>query len=272
MKLTTVSGDPISRLGLGAREDRFPEGAAIAVERGVNFLFIYHLGGGRWAAKLRELAAKDRARVAITAGSGARDPEGLRGSLATYLEALGTDHLDVFFAEYVRPDEDPERVHGDGGTLSELARWKDEGRIRYVGATAHDRVVSRRLAEDRRVDVLMQRYNMAHRKAGDEVFPACRDNDVAVIAFTATRWGSLLSGHPEWPDQPPSALDCYRFCDAHPDIDVVLASAPNAAVLQDGLGLLDAPPPMVEREVRRWQRYGDLVYGDGADSFETDWP
>ncbi len=29
---------------------------------------------------------------------------------------------------------------------------------------------------------------------------------------------------------------------------------------------------MVEREIGRWQRYGDLVYGDGADSFETDWP
>ncbi len=271
MRLTTASGDPISRLGLGAREDRFPEGVAIAVQRGVNFFFIYHLGGGRWAAELRELAARDRAGVAITAGRGGRDPEGLRRSFATYLEALGTDHLDVFFAEYVQPDEDPERIHGGDGTLSELARWKDEGRIRYVGATAHDRVVSRRLAEDPRLDVLMQRYNMAHRKGGDEVFPACRENDVALIAFTATRWGSLPTGHPEWPDEPPSALECYRFCDAHPDIDVVLASAPNAAELQEDLGLLDAPP-MAEREIGRWQRYGDLVYGDGTDSFETDWP
>jgi len=49
------------------------------------------------------------------------------------------------------------------------------------------------------------------------------------------------------------------------------ASTSNAAELQEDLGLLDAPP-MVEREIGRWQRCGDLVYGDGADSFETDWP
>lgn len=271
MRLTTASGDPISRLGLGAREDRFPEGVAIAAKRSVNFFFIYHLGGGRWAAQLRELAARDRARVAITAGSGARDPESLRAALTLYLEALGTDHLDVFFAEYVQPDEDPERIHGDDGVLAELAHWKEEGRIRYVGATAHDRIVSRRLAEDPRLDVLMQRYNMAHRKAADEVFPACRQNDVAVIAFTATRWGTLLNGHPEWSGDSPGALDCYRFCAAHPDIDVVLASAPNASVLDEDLGLLDAPP-MTVPEIERWKGYGDLVYGDGTDSFETEWP
>ena len=206
MDLTTGAGVPISLLGLGAREDRFAERVAVAAARGVNFFFIYHLSSGKWAAALRELAARDRARIAIATGSGSRTPEGLRRELAAYLRALGTDHLDVFFAEYVHPDEDPDCIHGDDGTLAELARWKDEGTIRYVGATAHDRGVSRRLAEDPRVDVLMQRYNMAHRKASEEVFPACRRNDVAVIVFTATRWGSLLAGHPQWPDEAPGAV------------------------------------------------------------------
>ena len=32
----------------------------------MNFFFIYHLGGGRWGAELRELGARDRARVAIS--------------------------------------------------------------------------------------------------------------------------------------------------------------------------------------------------------------
>ena len=271
MKLATASGDPISRLGLGAREDRFADGVAIAAERGVNLFFIYHLGSGRWAGALRELAAQDRSHIAITAGSGGRSPDGLRRSLDAYLDAFATDHLDVYFAEYVQPDEDPERIHGDDGALAQLARWKDEGMIRFVGATAHDRAVSRRLAEDPRLDVLMQRYNMAHRKGADEVFPSCRDNDVAVIAFTATRWGSLMEGHAGWHGEPPSAADCYRFCAAHPGIDVVLASAPIAAELNEDLQVLDAAP-MTDAEIERWQRYGDLVYGDGTGGFETEWP
>ena len=271
MDLTTGAGVPISLLGLGAREDRFAEGVAVAAARGVNFFFIYHLSSGKWAAALRELAARDRARIAIATGSGSRTPEGLRRELAAYLQALGTDHLDVFFAEYVHPDEDPDCIHGDDGTLAELARWKDEGTICYVGATAHDRAVSRRLAEDPRVDVLMQRYNMAHRKASEEVFPACRRNDVAVIVFTATRWGSLLAGHPQWPGEAPGALDCYQFCAAHPAIDAVLAAPANAAELEEAVALPNEPP-MPKAAIERWQRYGDLVYGDGTDGFEIDWP
>jgi len=271
MELTTGAGAPIARLGVGAREDRFAEGVPLAAARGVNFFFFYQLSGGKWAASLRELAERDRARIAIATGSGSRDPEGLRRALAAYLQALGTDHLDVFFAEYVHPDEDPDRIHGDDGTLAELARWKAEGTIRYVGASAHDRGVSRRLAEDPRVDVLMQRYNIAHRKASEEVFPACRRNDVAVVGFTATRWGSLLAGHPQWRGDTPGALDCYRFCAAHPAIDVVLAAAANGAELEQNLALLNEPP-MPKAQIECWRRYGDLVYGDGTGGFETDWP
>lgn len=271
MKLTTASGVPIAPLGVGAREDRFAAGIAPAAAGGVNFFFLYHLGGGAWAAALRSLAAADRAGVAIGVGSGSRRPEGLRRSLARYLEALGTDYLDVFFAEYVHPGDDPEAIHGDGGVLAELARWKEQGTIRYVGASAHDRGISRRLAEDPRLDVLMQRYNMAHRKVDNEVFPACREHGVAVVGFTATRWGSLMAGHPRWQGRAPSALDCYRFCAAHPDVDVVLAAPANDAELRGSLALLDAAPPSLA-ELESWRRYGELVYGDGTGGFETEWP
>jgi predicted aldo/keto reductase-like oxidoreductase len=237
----------------------------------VNLFFVYHLGGGAWAAALRELAAAGRERVALTTGSDHRRPAALRRALSAYLDAFATDYLDVFFAEYVNPDDDPETIHGEDGVLAELDRWKRAGSIRLVGATAHDRVISRRLAEDPRVDVLMQRYNMAHRKVADEVFPACRAHDVAVIAFTATRWGSLLRGHPQWQGRAPSALECYRFCADHPLVDAVLASPASADELEEDLALLEAPA-MSPAEIERWRRYGDLVYGDGRGSFETDWP
>ena len=212
-----------------------------------------------------------RAGIAVATGSDDRDPAALRASLHAYLEALGTDYLDAFFVEYVHPGEDVEAIHGEGGALAEVRRWKEEGTVRFVGATAHDRTVSRRLAADARVDVLMQRYNMAHRKAAEEVFPVCVEHDVAVIAFTATRWGSLPAGHPEWPGDAPSALDCYRFCAAEPSIQSVLAAPANAAELDEDLKLLSCSE-MSAAEQERWCRYGDLVYGDGTDSFETDWP
>ncbi len=271
MSLTTASGAPIARLGLGAREDANAEGVLHAAGAGVNFFFLYHLGGGAWAAALAGLASTGRQDVALTTGSSGRSPKALRRSLATYLEVLGTDYLDAFFLEYVTPDEDPRRIDGPGGALEELQAWKETGTIRYVGASAHDRGVSRRLAVDGRVDVLMQRYNMAHRTVESEVFPACREHGVSVVAFTATRWATLLAGHAEWPESPPAAADCYRFCMSHPDVDVTLAAPANMRELRENLTCLDASPMEADR-IAHWKRYGDLVYGDGTDSFETAWP
>jgi aryl-alcohol dehydrogenase-like predicted oxidoreductase len=171
----------------------------------------------------------------------------------------------------VHPGEDPDLVHGAAGPLAELQTWKEKGLIRYVGASAHDRLVSRRLAEDPRVDVLMQRYNMAHRAAAEEVFPTCRRNGVALVTFTATRWGTLLCGHARWTGAAPGAVDCYRFCLAHPGVDVTLAAPANATELDEDLEVL-SHAPMTGRQIEHWKRYGDLVYGDGTDSFETEWP
>ena len=271
MSIETSSGAPVARLALGAREDRDPECVAIAAENGINFFFFYHLGGGEFAAAVGEVSSARRDDFVIATGSGSRDPDSLRRALESYLAALHTDHLDIFFSEYIQPDEDLDAIFGAGGALDELARWKEDGVVRYVGATAHDRAVSRRLAEDARLDVLMTRYNMAHRKASTGVFPACEEHDVALVTFTATRWGTLLEGHPDWEREPPTAADCYGFCLAHPAIDVVLGAPMSSAELEESLAALDAPV-MSDDERARWERYGDLIYGDGTDAFETQWP
>ena len=54
-------------------------------------------------------------------------------------------------------------------------------------------------------------------------------------------------------------------------MDAVLAAPADASELAEDLKLLDAPV-MASAEIQHWQGYGDLVYGDGTDSFETDWP
>lgn len=270
-RLTTLDGFPVVGLGLGARRDRDPDSVQPAAARGVRLFFFYGPESRNFMGAVAGVAASDRGGVLIATGSESRGAAHLRRVLRRCLEGLGTDYLDAFFAEYVRPDEDPAAIFGPGETLDELVRWKQQGLIRYVGASAHDRTVSKRLAEDPRLDVLMQRYNMAHRKAARHVFPACERAGVAVVAFTATRWGSLTQGHPDWPEPPPTAADCYRFCLAHPAIDVTLTAPANRLELEENLAAL-AAPPMSDAERRHWCAYGDLVYGDGTDGFETDWP
>ena len=198
-------------------------------------------------------------------------PANVRRACDGCLGRLGIDVIDVFFIEYVHPGDDPDVMFGRSGVLDELQQWKENGWVRFVGATAHDRALARRLAADPRVDVLMHRFNMAHRKAAREVFPAAAKARTPIVAFTATRWGTLLEPHADSPGLPPSASDCYRYCLAQQSVQLVLTAPRSLAELEQNLDVLELPA-MTKLERGQWQRYGDLVYGAGKGAFETSWP
>jgi aryl-alcohol dehydrogenase-like predicted oxidoreductase len=116
----------------------------------------------------------------------------------------------------------------------------------------------------------MHRYNMAHRKAEDKVLPAAVQARIPVIAFTCTRWGSLLTGHPNWQDRVPQAADCYRYALQHPAVQLALTAPQTLTQLEENLSVLQAPV-LSSQEEALWQEYGTLVYGNGQDAFETEW-
>jgi aryl-alcohol dehydrogenase-like predicted oxidoreductase len=124
---------------------------------------------------------------------------------------VGVEMIDVFFIEYIHPGDDQEVMFGKNGVLDEFQQWKERGWVRFVGATAHDWSMARELAGDSRVDVLMHRYNMAHRKAVREVFPVAVKAQTPVVAVTATRWGTLLKPNADWSDSQPTALIATAF-------------------------------------------------------------
>jgi aryl-alcohol dehydrogenase-like predicted oxidoreductase len=166
----------------------------------------------------------------------------LQAARRTLAARFGIGLIDVFFIEYVHPGDNPDVMFGKNGVLDELRQWKERGRVRFVGATAHDRSLARRLAADLRVDVLMYRFNMAHRKAAHEVFPAAAKARTPIVAFTATRGGTLLEPYADWPGPPPTASDCYRYCLAQPSVHVVLTAPRSLAELEQNLDVLELPP------------------------------
>jgi aryl-alcohol dehydrogenase-like predicted oxidoreductase len=269
--ITSLRGSPASRLGLAAH----PEPDAGLIERafdgGINYFFFYGPGHGQFIQELRALVRKRRQEVIVATGSGARKRRSLLAAKRKIVTALGAETLDVFFAEYVNAADDPAGIFGAGGVLDELQLWKADGSVRLAGATTHDRGLARRLAEDPRVDVLMHRYNMAHRKAAEEVFPTAIQTRTPVVAFTATRWGTLLKPQPQWSGPPPSAVDCYRYCLGHAAVQTVLTAPQSLEELEENLRVLESSP-LSSRDREHWERFGDLVYGGGADAFDTRWP
>jgi aryl-alcohol dehydrogenase-like predicted oxidoreductase len=270
-RLTTLDGAPASCLGLAAGPKQDPRCVHRALAGGLNYFFFYGPGNTLFIEELAALVARKREQIIVATGSGRRRVAGLRAARRKLTALLGIELIDVFFIEYVHPGDNPEVMFGKNGVLDELCQWKESGWVRFVGATAHDRSLARRLAADPRVDVLMHRFNMAHRKAAREVFPVAAKAQTPIVAFTATRWGTLLEPYADWSGPTPTASDCYRYCLTQPSVHVVLTAPRSLAELEQNLDVLEFPP-ISKQERGQWQRFGDRVYAAGKGAFESSWP
>lgn len=269
--ITTCAGMPVQPLGLAAYPGQSPACVRAAFAAGINLFFFYGTSHLKAFAELPALLDEAASQVVVATGSGARSTVGLERSRRSVTKQLGIDVVDLFFAEYISSSDDDDRIFGPDGVLDTLRQWRDDGRIRYVGASTHDARCGRALVEDGRVDVLMLRYNMAHRRVGRIVFPLAARSDIAIVAFTATRWGTLLAGHPEWIGPVPCAAECYRFCLAEPAVSVVLTAPASTSQLRANLTTLDDEDISPELAAQ-WDAYGDLVHDRGRGRFDTQWP
>jgi aryl-alcohol dehydrogenase-like predicted oxidoreductase len=267
VELVTRAGQKASILGLAGQQQRDTETVALAFEGGINYFFFYNLKSENFLDGLKHLLAAKREQILVATGSENRDISFLRHYLDSVRHRLDIDGVDVFFAEYVSPGDDTNQVQA---MLNELRDWKQKGLVRYVGVTTHNRPIALELIERSQCDVLMHRYNMAHRKAEGDVLPAALKAGIPVVAFTCTRWGSLFQGHPNWQQEPPTAADCYRYALHHPGVRLALTAPKTCQQLAENLSVLQAPQ-LSPQEVARWQEYGDLIYGTGQDAFDTQW-
>jgi aryl-alcohol dehydrogenase-like predicted oxidoreductase len=267
-RLLRVDGQPVKRLGLGGNSETRPQWVDRAYRLGIDYFFFYSQAFEGMVDGVRALCQRHRDDVFVATGTENRDFESLTGSRDEALRTLGTPFLDIFYLEYISPADELSRV---SDALAEVVRWKEAGLIRYVGVSVHDRELASDLAERPDVDVLMHRYNMAHRKSEVSVLARAEAADVPVVAFTCTRWGSLLRDHPGWSGNPPTPADCYQFAFSHPAIDLALTAPCSIRELEENVEALKRGD-MSEAERDAWCAYGDLVYGDGTDAFETRWP
>ncbi len=169
--------------------------------------------------------------------------------------ALGVDRIDVVLLGWVQS-----RWYVTGKSWTAMQRLKAEGKTRAIGYSSHNRALATRLAREVGADVLMIRYNAAHRGAEREVFAAFGDDRPAIIAYTATRWGMLLQPLPKAGfSQGMTAPECYRFALSHPSVDTVLCAARTPEEIREDIaGVLAGPlDPARHAEVCR---FGDTVH------------
>ena len=251
------TGRTVFRLGLSASYRPGRDAIVYALDHGVNYFFAYGFDS-QMIRTLRDVLRTRRDEVIVATGgyNWILWRSNLRRTLETRLRQLGTDHLDVFmFLGVMKPEHFPGRVH------EEMVRLREEGKVRAIGISTHDRRLAGELARRGALDLLMIRYNAAHRGAETDVFPHLEIHDPGLVSYTATRWGALLRRVKSWPkDRPvPSAGLAYRFVLSNPHVDVALTAPSNAAQLASNLAEIEKGPLSAE-ETSLMREYGDLVH------------
>jgi aryl-alcohol dehydrogenase-like predicted oxidoreductase len=259
------TGISVRRLGLST--SYFPGKKAVyhALDHGVNFFFGYGWDF-QMVRAMRDICRTRRQDVVIATGAynwiwWYTDP---RKSLERRLRKLGTDYIDVFlFLGVMKPQQFPERA------LEEMVKLREEGKVRAIGMSCHDRKFAGQHASRGVLDTLMIRYNAAHRGAEQDIFPQLTAHDPGLISYTATRWGYLLRRPKGWPkDQPiPTAEQCYRFVLSNNNVDVCLTAPRNLKQLQSNLAAVEQGP-LTADEMDFMSRFGDVVHGHGGFSRE----
>lgn len=251
------TGLQIHRLGLSASYRPGTFAVRQAIDAGLNLFFGFGLDT-QLSSVMRDVLRSGRERFVIATGpyNYLWGYQNIRRTLEKRLRQFGTEYIDLFlFLGVMKEEQFPPAAR------EEMLRLREEGKVRFIGLSCHDRKFLGRLAAEGVMDVLMLRYNAAHRGAEQDIFPHLQPANPGVISYTATRWSYLLRAPKQWPrgERIPTAGMAYRFVLSHPSVHAVLTAprnerqlAENLAALQDG--------PLSPEEMELMRKFGDAVH------------
>jgi len=251
------TGLKVCRLGLSATYRPGRKAVYFALDQGINYFFGFGIDT-QMTKVMREVLPKNREKYVIATGVynliwGYPD---IRKSLEKRLRQFGTDYIDVFMFLGVRQAKEfPEKAR------EELYKLCEEGKVKAVGMSTHDRTFAGQMAAEGKLEVLMIRYNAAHRGAEKDIFPHLATHNPGIVSFTATRWRYLLRRPKGWSkDSPiPAATMPYRFVLSYPQIHVCMTAPSNLKQLQENMKVLQQGS-LSEEEMAFMRKFGDSVY------------
>jgi len=256
-------GKEVLRLGVAGNYGLKPPDIEYAADRGVDY-WCWSPNYKTVTPALKELFKQDRERhVVAMLGLGLTTGMVRRG-VHKALRLLGTDYLDVYQLSWLSRTS-----RFSPAIQDECLALREEGKIRSIGVSIHDRARAGRLAADSILDMFMIRYNAAHPGAEQDIFPHLH-RDPTMVSYTATSWRQLLKPlkgleMPPYPGDfqgaavpPLTAPMCYRFVLGSPSIHVALTGPANREQLDENLTVLEQGPLSADEDA--WVRdYGKLV-------------
>jgi len=177
-----------------------------AFDRGVNYFDVApNYGNGDAEIKMGiGLQGIDRSKYFLACKTHKREKEAARFELERSLQRLKTDHFDLYQLHHLVTPAEVKQALGPEGAMEAILKAKDQGKIKYIGFSAHTTKGALEAMKGFKFDTVMFPINFVEfytRGFGKEVLALANEQGAGVIAIKPLSWGTFEKGKPknrEW--------------------------------------------------------------------------
>jgi predicted aldo/keto reductase-like oxidoreductase len=261
--------EELSIVGLGGvvymneEQERVNQIVREAIDHGVNYFDVAPTYGN--AEELLGSALKPfRDHVFLACKTQRRDRQGAEEELNQSLQRLQTDHIDLYQLHALKEIREVDQVLGGRGALDTIFKAKEEGKIRYIGFSAHSEETALRAMDNFDFDTILFPVNyVCFYKAnfGPEVIQKARDKKMGILAIKGLArqpWPERAQKN-QWPKawyqpvtDPGEAYLAFRFTLSQP----VTAAVPpgDIRLFQQALEIAHSFTPITDKEERQLKK------------------
>jgi aryl-alcohol dehydrogenase-like predicted oxidoreductase len=185
------TGEALSMIGFGgiivmnAMAEEAASNVAEAINRGVNYFDVAPTYGNA-EEMLGPALEPYRDDVFLACKTGKRDAAGAEAELHASLKKLRTDHVDLYQLHAMTTMEDVEKVLGPGGAMETFVKAREQGKVRFLGFSAHSVEAALALIERFDFDTILFPFNWAcwlKSGFGPDVMARAHEKDMGILAL-----------------------------------------------------------------------------------------
>ena len=177
-----------------------------------------------------------REHFVLATKSMARTKDAMAKDIATSLEKLRTDYIDLY--QVHNPNaKDLEQVMAPDGALEALLEAKAQGKIGHIGITLHSLELFRKAVELPWVETIMFPYNIVETQ-GEELIARCAEKNIGFICMKPLAGGAI-----------DDALTALRFVVSNPGVTVVIPGMADEAEIQQNASATADTTPLTDAEL-----------------------
>jgi len=196
------TGEMLSMIGFGgivvmnATPDEASAAVIHAIDSGVNYFDVAPSYGDA-EIKLGPALEPYRKNVFLACKTGKRTKADARQELEQSLKNLRTDHFDLYQHHAVTTLEEVDTILGPGGAMETFVEAKAEGKIRFIGFSAHSVEAAMALMDRFDFDTILFPFNYATWNAGNfgpQVMAKAKEKNMGILALKAMAKGPWQEG------------------------------------------------------------------------------